>query len=350
MKLPLFLRDSTYESGKSTFIVAEVSANHGQSLEKAKAIIAAASQSGADAVKLQTYTPGTMTIDSLSEPFMIGKGTIWEGKSLYQLYNEAYTPWEWHAELKAEAERLGLIFFSTPFDPTAVDFLESINVNLYKVASFEIVDIPLLQKIAKTGKPVIMSTGMASLSEIDEAVQTLRRGGCPSLALLKCTSAYPAPPEEMNLRTIPHLMQAFDVPVGLSDHTMGIAIPVAAVAIGARIIEKHLTLSRSERTPDSAFSLEPQEFSAMVKAVRETEKALGRVCYELTSKEKDSQVFRRSLFVVRDMAAGEVFTPENLRSIRPGKGLSPKYYNHLIGNKIKKDASAGTPVSWDLLL
>jgi pseudaminic acid synthase len=335
--------------GHPTFIVAEMSANHGQSIQKARAIIAEAARCGADAVKLQTYTPDTITIDCHTEPFMIGRGTLWEGKNLHELYEEAHTPWEWHAELKIEAERQGLFFFSTPFDSSAVDFLEELGVCFYKVSSFEIVDIPLLKRIAATGKPVIMSTGMASLAEIDRAVQTLKSGGCSGLALLKCTSAYPASPEEMNLRTIPHLAEAFGVPAGLSDHTLGFAVPVAAVALGACIIEKHLTLSRKEPGPDSAFSLEPGEFKTMVQAVRETEKALGCVSYALTPGEKAGKVFRRSLFVVQDMAAGECFTPQTVRSIRPGHGLDPKYYDIVLGKKCIKPVKKGTPMSWGLI-
>ncbi len=335
--------------GHPAFIIAEVSANHGHSLERAKSIIAEAARCGADAVKLQTYTPDTLTIDCRAEPFMIGAGTLWEGKNLYELYGEAYTPWEWHAELKAEAEKNGLLFFSTPFDDTAVDFLEELGLEFYKVASFEIVDTALLARIAATGKPVIMSTGMASLAEIDEAVRVLREGGCPGFALLKCTSAYPAPASEMNLRTIPHMAEAFGVPVGLSDHTLGIAAPVAAVALGACIVEKHITLSRSEPGPDSGFSLEPEEFAAMVAAVRETEQALGRVSYAPTKKEQASRVFRRSLFVVRDVVAGEAFTSENVRSIRPGMGLAPKYLNLVLGRRAARDIARGTPLAFDLI-
>ena len=335
--------------GHPTFIIAEMSANHGQSIQKAKEIIAKAAQCGADAIKLQTYTPDTITIDCHTGPFMIGKGTIWEGKNLYELYEEAQTPWEWHAELKTEAERQGLFFFSTPFDHSAVDFLENLGIWFYKVSSFEIIDVPLLKRIAATGKPVIMSTGMASLAEIDKAVQTLNSGGCPGLALLKCTSAYPASPEEMNLKTIPHLAEAFGVPAGLSDHTLGFAVPVAAVALGACIIEKHFTLSRTGPGPDSAFSLEPDEFKAMVHAIRETEKALGCVSYALTPGEKAGKVFRRSLFVVRDMAAGESFTPQTVRSIRPGHGLDPEYYDIVLGKKCIRPVKRGTPMSWDLL-
>ncbi len=346
---PLRLGKRVVGGESPAFIIAELSANHLQSIERARELVAAAHASGADAVKLQTYTPDTMTLDCRSELFAVGHGTIWEGRNLYDLYREAHTPWEWHAELKVEAERRGLVFFSTPFDHTAVDFLEDLGVELYKVASFEVVDIPLLRRIAATSKPVIMSTGMASLAEIDEAVRTLRQGGCPGLALLKCTSAYPAPPEEMNLRTLPHLGQAFGVPVGLSDHTLGIAVPTAATALGACIIEKHFTLSRAQKGPDSEFSLEPHEFKAMVLAVRETEKALGDVSYALTAKEASSRVFRRSLFVVQDIRAGEIFTSDNVRSIRPGHGLAPKHLDLVLGRRAVRDVPKGTPLSFDLI-
>jgi pseudaminic acid synthase len=282
--------------GAAVYIIAEMSANHGQSFEQAVKILEAAQQAGADAVKLQTYTPDTLTIDCDNEYFRIN-GTIWEGKNLYDLYGEAYTPWDWQPKLKEIADGLGLDLFSSPFDPTAVDFLLQMGVPAYKVASFEIVDLPLLRKIAKTGKPIIMSTGMGTLAEIEEAVRTIRVSGGTQLALLKCTSAYPALPDEMNLRTIPHLAQAFDLPVGLSDHTLGIAVPVAAVTLGACIVEKHFTLSRAAGGPDSAFSLEPHEFKMMVEAIRITEKALGTVHYGVSEAEAKSRVFRRSLFV-----------------------------------------------------
>lgn len=331
--------------GEPVYIVAEMSANHNQDFDQAVRILEEAKAAGADAVKLQTYTPDTLTIDCDNEYFRI-KGTIWEGKDLYQLYGEAYTPWEWQTKLKGIADQLGLDLFSTPFDTTAVDFLETMGVPAYKVASFELIDLPLLRKIATTGKPVILSTGMASLSEIDEAVKTLREEGASQIALLKCTSAYPALPADMNLRTIPHLAAAFGVPVGLSDHTPGVAVPVAAVVLGACIIEKHFTLSRADKGPDSEFSLEPQEFKTMVAAVREAEQALGQVCYGLSQKERDSRVFRRSLFVVRDMAAGEEFTEANVRSIRPGHGLHPRYLETILGRRAVCDIKKGTPLSW----
>lgn len=334
--------------GFPAYLVAEMSANHGQEFDQAVKIIEAAKAASADAVKLQTYTPDTLTIDCDNEYFRI-KGTIWEGKNLHDLYGEAYTPWDWQPKLKGIAEGLGLGLFSTPFDSTAVDFLEQIGVPAHKIASFEIVDLPLLRKIAKTGKPIIMSTGMATLAEIEEAVQAVRQAGCTQLVLLKCTSAYPALPDEMNLRTIPHLAQAFDVPVGLSDHTPGIAVPVAAVALGACIIEKHFTLSRSDGGPDSAFSLEPHEFKAMVEAIRVAEKALGAVRYGISAEETKSRVFRRSLFVVKDMKAGEKFTSENVRSIRPGYGLHTRYLDEVLGRRASSDIKRGTPLSWSCL-
>ena len=335
-------------AGHPVYIIAEMSANHGQDFDQALRIIEAAKEAGADAIKLQTYTPDTLTIDCDNEYFRI-KGTIWEGRTLHDLYGEAYTPWEWQPKLKEQADRLGIDLFSTPFDATAVDFLEAMAVPAHKVASFELVDHGLLRTIGATGKPVIMSTGMATLAEIDEAVTVLRQAGCQELALLKCTSAYPAPPEAMNLRTIPHLAESFGVPAGLSDHTLGLAAPVAAVALGACIIEKHFTLSRSQSGPDNSFSLEPAEFKAMVTAVREAEQALGRVSYQLTEKEIASRVFRRSLFVVKEMQAGEMFTAENVRSIRPGHGLKPKYLSAIMGRRSAQDIKKGTPLAWSLI-
>ena len=329
------------------YIVAEMSANHNQQFEQAVRIIEAAKDAGADAVKLQTYTPDTLTIDSQDEMFWKKDG-LWKGKTLYELYGEAYTPWEWQPQLKKIANDLGMDLFSTPFDYTAVDFLEKMDAPAYKVASFELVDLPLLRKIAQTGKPIIMSTGMATLTEIDEAVNAIREAGGNQLALLKCTSAYPAPPEEMNLKTIPHLAEAFGVPVGLSDHTLGSAVSVAAVSLGACIVEKHFTLSRDIPGPDSAFSLEPHEFKKMVDAIRTVEKALGEVSYEITEKQRESRVFRRSLFVVKDIKEGEKFTEENVRSIRPGYGLHTRYLEVILGRKAKNDIAKGTPLSWDL--
>ena len=332
------------------YTVAEMSANHNQDFEQAVKILYAAKEAGADAVKFQTYTPDTLTIKSSDrEYFRIGKGTLWKGKTLYELYSEAYMPWEWQPKLKKIADEIGIDIFSTAFDSTAVDFLEEMGVPVHKVASFEIVDIPLIEKMARTGKPLIISTGMATLSEIEEAVQAARKAGATQIALLKCTSAYPAPPEEMNLRTIPHLAEAFHVPVGLSDHTLGIAVPVAAVALGACMVEKHFTLSRDIPGPDSAFSLEPHEFKAMVKAIRTVEKALGKVRYEVGKREKASRVFRRSLFVVKDIKAGEVFTEENVRSIRPGYGLPPKFLKEVLGRQATCNLKAGTPLEWKMI-
>jgi N-acetylneuraminate synthase len=334
--------------GRPVYIVAEMSANHGQDFEQAVRILHAASESGADAVKLQTYTPDTLTIDCDRDAFRIG-GTIWEGRTLYDLYAEAYTPWDWQPKLKEIAGQLGLDLFSTPFDTSAVDFLEAMGVPAYKVASFEIVDLPLIRRIARTGKPMILSTGMATLAEIDEAVRAARGAGATHIALLKCTSAYPASPEEMNLRTIRHLAEAFGVPVGLSDHTLGIAVPVAAIALGACIVEKHFTLSRRLQGPDSPFSLEPDEFRGMVAAIRDAEQALGGVSYQATEKETESRAFRRSLFVVQDMRAGEPFTEQNLRSIRPGFGLHTRYLSEVLGRHARCDIERGTPVAWDLI-
>jgi N-acetylneuraminate synthase len=333
-------------TGYSVYVVAELSANHNRNFYQAVELIKTAKNIGADAVKLQTYTPDTVTIQSAKECFRIGGGTLWDGHTLYDLYKEAYMPWEWQLKLKAIADEIGIDLFSTAFDLTAVDFLEEIGVPVHKVASFEIVDIPLIEKMARTGKTLIISTGMATLGEIEEAVRAARRAGATQIALLKCTSAYPAPPEEMNLRTMPHMAEAFGVPVGLSDHTLGIAVPVAAVALGACIVEKHFTLSRAIPGPDSAFSLEPHELKAMVEAIRSVEKALGEVHYGVSDRENKSRVFRRSLFVVKDVKAGELFSEENVRSIRPGYGLPPKYLQDVLGRRAIRDIKAGTPLSW----
>ena len=336
-------------SNQATYVVAEMSANHHQDFDQAVRLVHAVKDVGADAVKLQTYTPDTLTIDCDNQHFQIDKGTIWEGRNLYELYGEAYTPWDWQPKLQEIANDLGLELFSTPFDHSAVDFLEEMGVPAYKVASFELIDLPLIRRIARTGKPIIMSTGMATLSEIDEAVHTARQAGATQIALLKCTSAYPALPEEMNLRTISHLSEAFGLPVGLSDHTLGIAVPVTAVALGACLVEKHFTLSRDLPGPDSAFSLEPQEFRAMVEAIRVAETALGEIRYEMTKEETSSRVFRRSLFVVEDMESGEVFTEQNVRSIRPGYGLHTRYLDEVLGRRAACDVEKGTPLGWDLV-
>ena len=336
-------------TGYPVYIIAEMSANHNQDFDQAVRIIEAAKEAGADAIKLQTYSPDTMTIDVHNKFFQI-KGTIWDGKSLYDLYGEAYTPWEWQPKLQKIAEELKLDLFSTPFDQTAVDYLDRFNMPAYKIASFELVDLPLIRHIAKTSKPVIMSTGLASLAEIDEAVKVFRETGGEQIALLKCTSAYPASPEEMNLRTIPNLAETFDVPVGLSDHSFCFEAAIAAVALGACIVEKHFTLSRDARGPDSSFSVEPDELKVMVKAIRNTEKAFGSVNYETTECEKSSTVFRRSLFVVKDMKANSEFTEENVRSIRPGFGLHTRHMGEVLGRKSKKGIAKGTPLDWDLIV
>jgi len=337
-------------SGQPTYVIAEMSANHGQSFDQAVAILHAAKDAGADAVKLQTYTPDTITIASDREEFRIGGGTIWDGRNLHDLYADAYMPWEWQPKLKKLAEDLGMDCFSSAFDSTAVDFLEEMGVPAHKIASFELVDIPLIQKMARTGKPLIMSTGMATVEEIEEALRSAREAGASQIALLKCTSAYPAPAEDMNLRTIPEMARRFGVPVGLSDHTMGIAAPVAAVALGACIIEKHLTLSRSTPGPDSAFSLEPHEFKAMVDAVRIAEESLGEVHFGLSTKEEASRVFRRSLFVVEDVKLGEVFTTANVRSIRPGHGLHTRHLPEILGRSAAREIKRGTPLSWEFVV
>ena len=347
--LEITINGRTIGQDKPTYIIAEISANHNQEFEEAVSLIHAAKEAGADAIKLQTYTSDTMTIDCNNEYFQIGKGTIWEGRSLYDLYGEAYTPWDWQPKLQSIAGDLGMDLFSTPYDFSAVEFLEEMNIPVFKVASFENVDIPLMRRIAKTGKPVIMSTGMATLAEIDEAVTTIREAGCKQLAILKCTSTYPAPPEEMHLRTIPHLRDAFNVPVGLSDHTVATSVPAAAVALGACIIEKHFTLSRETPGPDSSFSLEPAEFKIMVDGIRTTEKALGTIHYGVNEREAHTKVFRRSLFVVEDMKAGEVFNPKNVRSIRPSHGLHTRYIDDVMGHKASKDIARGTPLGWDLV-
>ncbi len=336
-------------AGQPVYVIAEMSANHHQNFDEAVNIIRAAKDAGADAVKLQTYTPDTITIASDRQEFLIGGGTIWDGRNLHQLYAEAYTPWHWQPKLKQVANDFGLDLFSTPFDVTAVDFLEEMNVPAHKLASFELVDIPLIQKIANTGKPMIMSTGMASLQEIEEAVQVARQAGATQIALLKCTSAYPATPEEMNLRTIPELSRYFDVPAGLSDHTLGIAVPVAGVTLGASIIEKHFTISRASKGPDSAFSLEPEEFKAMVAAVRTAERALGEVHFGVTPREAKSRLFRRSLFVVQDVKCGQIFTTDNVHSIRPAQGLHTRYFPEVLGRRAARNIERGTPLSWDLV-
>lgn len=341
--------DRQIGAGEPVYAVAEISANHNHDFDQAVRLIRAAKESGADAVKLQTYTPDTITIESSSPHFRIGGGTLWDGRTLYDLYAQAHTPWEWQPKLKKVADDLGLDLFSSPFDSTAVDFLETMGVPAYKLASCEVVDLPLIRRISRTGKPLIISTGMATIEEIEEALKAAREAGTEQIALLKCTSAYPALPDEMNLRTIPELARRFEVPVGLSDHTMEIAVPIAAVALGASIIEKHLTLSRSPTGPDSSFSLGPDEFKAMVNAVRVAEKALGEIHFGPTESERSSRSFRRSLFVVRDVSLGDAFTEENVRSIRPGHGLHTRHLLQIVGKRAARNIERGTPLSWDLV-
>jgi N-acetylneuraminate synthase len=341
--------DRNIGPGNPVYIIAELSANHNQDLQRAVSLIDAGKEAGADAIKLQTYTPDTITIRSDREPFQIRGGTLWDGRTLHDLYGEAFTPWEWHAELQQKALSCGLDFFSSPFDASAVDFLETLNVPAYKIASPELVDIPLIQKAASTGKPLIMSTGMATSEEIEEAITAARTAGAQQIALLKCTSAYPSKPQEMNLSMIPALAERFGVPVGLSDHSLGIAVPIAAVALGARIIEKHLTLSRSAKGPDSEFSLEPHEFKAMVEAVRTAEQAIGRPEFRVGEKEKATRAFRRSLFVVENVKKGDLFNATNVRSIRPGNGLHTRHLQEIFGQRAACDIERGTPLRWDLV-
>ncbi len=333
---------------EGTYIIAEMSANHAGSIEYAKEIIHAARESGADAIKLQTYTPDTLTIDCDSPYFQISGGT-WAGDNLYQLYGKAYTPWGWHQILKEEAEKIGLDFFSTPFDNTAVDFLEEIGVEFYKIASFELVDIPLLEYVASKGKPIIMSTGMSTLAEIDEAVRAIRSQGCHRLCLLRCASAYPAITDEMNLKTMQNMAETFNVPVGLSDHSMGSVGAVTAVALGAKIIEKHFCLDRSIENPDASFSMNPAEFKQMVNDIRQAEKAIGHIAYGPTKQEISNTVFRRSVFCVKDIKKGEELTEENIRIIRPGYGLAPKFYREVLGQSALCDIKRGTPLKFDMI-
>jgi len=335
---------------KPVYIIAELSANHRQSFEHAVKTIEAARDAGADAIKLQTYTPDTITLESDSELFRISEGSLWAGRTLYDLYNEAFMPWEWQPKLKKIANELKLDLFSSPFDESAVDFLERMDVPAYKIASFELVDLPLIRRVAATGKPVILSTGMGALAEIEEAVAAARSAiGFGGLALLKCTSAYPALPEDMNLRTIPDLCRRFGVPVGLSDHTTGVAVPVSAVTFGACIVEKHLTLSRADGGPDASFSLEPKEFSEMAQAVRAAQRSLGNVQYGALESEEGSRSFRPSLFITEDLMAGTILSPENVKSLRPAFGLAPKHFEAVLGRPVNKDVKRGTPLQWDLL-
>ncbi|MDO9227508.1 MAG: pseudaminic acid synthase [Pseudomonadota bacterium] len=330
------------------FLIAEMSGNHNQSLARALEIVAAAARAGAHALKIQTYTADTMTLDLDEGEFHI-EHPLWGGQSLHRLYQQAYTPWEWHRPIFERARELGMLAFSTPFDETAVDFLEALEVPAYKIASFENTDLPLIRKVAATGKPMIISTGMATVAELDESVRAARSAGCRDLVLLKCTSTYPATPENSNLLTLPHLRDLFACAVGLSDHTMGLGAAVASVALGATVIEKHFTLRRADGGVDATFSLEPEEFAQLRVESERAWQALGQVRYGPSEAEKNSLVFRRSLYVVRDMRAGEAFSPANLRAIRPGLGLAPGQIDILLGKKVARDVPAGTPASWDLL-
>lgn len=332
------------------FIIAEMSGNHNQSLERALEIVETAAKAGANALKIQTYTADTMTLNEAKDDFMIHDSkSIWKNKSLYELYQEAYTPWEWHQPIFERCKQLGMIGFSSPFDETAVDFLESLNVPCYKIASFECTDLPLIRKVARTKKPMIISTGMCSAAEIEEAVNAAREAGSEDLILLKCTSTYPASPENINISTIPHMKDLFQCQIGLSDHTMGSGVAVASVALGATIIEKHFTISRKDGGVDASFSLEPHELEALVTETKRAWQSLGKVQYGPSDAEKSSGKYRRSLYVTQDMKAGEILTKENLRVIRPGYGLPPKYYDIVLGKTVVRDVEKGTPVSWDIL-
>ena len=335
---------------KKPLIIAEMSGNHNQSLERALAIVDAAAKAGADAIKLQTYTADTMTLDiSAGEFFIEDKNSLWKGESLYHLYQKAYTPWEWHKPIFDRCKELGILGFSTPFDATAVDFLEELDVPCYKIASFENIDLPLIKKVARTGKSMIVSTGMASLAELDDLVRTARENGCTDLTLLKCTSSYPATPEGTNLLTIPHMRELFGCKVGLSDHTLGIGAAVASVALGATAIEKHFTLARADGGVDSAFSMEPEEMAQLVRECETVAQALGSISYEVQAQERKSLQFRRSLYIVEDMKKGDVITEKNMRSIRPGLGLSPKYYDIVLGKRMNRDVKSGTGLAWDMI-
>jgi pseudaminic acid synthase len=325
-----------------------MSANHAGDINRAIEIIHAAKESGADCIKIQTYTPDTMTIDCNNKYFKIESGT-WAGYNLYELYGKAYTPWEWQPRLKEEADKIGIDFLSTPFDKTSVDFLEDIGIEFYKIASFELVDIPLIKYIASKKKPIIMSTGMASLGEIEEAINAVKGEGNTNISILKCTSSYPAKYEEMNLKTIPNFKDTFNVPVGLSDHSLGSTASIVAVSLGASIIEKHFCISRDIENPDSSFSMEPNEFKKMVKSIREAEESLGKINFELTKSEKNNKIFSRSIFAVKDIEEGELISDNNIKIIRPGYGLKPKYYSEVVGKKANTAIKRGTPISWDTI-
>lgn len=337
-------------TGCAPFVIAEMSGNHNQSLERALEIVEAAARTGAHALKIQTYTPDTMTLDLDEREFHISDpNSLWAGTSLYKLYGEAYTPWEWHKPIFDRARELGIIAFSTPFDDTAVDFLESLDVPCYKIASFENTDLPLIRRVAATGKPLIISTGMASIAELDDTVRAAREAGCHDLILLKCTSTYPATAENTNILTIPHLRELFGCEVGLSDHTMGVGVSVASVALGTSVIEKHFTLNRADGGVDSTFSMEPAEMAQLVLETERAWQALGKVSYGVTEAEKKSIQFRRSLYIVKDLKAGDVLTTENVRAIRPGLGLPTKYLNQVLNMKIFQDVRVGTPLNWNML-
>lgn len=347
---PIQVAHHTISSGHRPFVIAEMSGNHNQSLERALEIVDAVADAGAQALKLQTYTPDTITFNGSSEEFYIRDNqSLWADKNLYKLYKEAYTPWEWHKPIFDHARKRGMVAFSSPFDLTAVDFLESLDVPLYKIASFENTDHILLKKVAQTGKPVIMSTGVASVADLDESVKVLRDNGCRDLVLLKCTSTYPSTPESTNLNTIPHMRELFQVPVGLSDHTMGVGAAVAAVALGAVVLEKHVTLRRADGGVDSAFSLEPDELKNLVVESERAFLAMGQVNYTLTPKECNSLQFKRSLYVVQSVKVGDPFTPDNVRSIRPANGLHTRYYEQILGKVATQDIPAGTALSWNLI-
>jgi N-acetylneuraminate synthase len=332
------------------FIIAEMSGNHNQSLDRALEIVEAASTAGAHALKLQTYTADTITLDVKEGDFFINKdNSLWKGSSLHDLYKIAYTPWEWHEPIMQRAKELGIICFSSPFDETAVDYLEDLNVPAYKIASFEIIHLPLIKKVASTGKPMIISTGLASIAEIDETIQTIREAGCDQIVLLKCTSNYPATPEDSNVLTIPHMRELFSCEVGLSDHTMGVGAAVAAVAHGASVIEKHFTLRRSDGGVDSAFSLEPEEMNQLVVETERAWQSLGKITYGVSEAERSSLAFRRSLYIAENMKKGEVLNEKNLRIIRPGLGLKPKYYSILLGRKVNQDLKKGTAMNWEYI-
>lgn len=350
MKKKIKIGNRYVGEGERTFLVAEISANHLQDYGRAEAIIRAAKEAGADAVKLQTYTPDTITLDCDNDYFQITQGTIWDGTTLHKLYEQAYTPWEWQPKLMELANGLGMECFSSPFDATAVDFMREMDMPAYKVASFEINDIPLIRRIARIGKPVIFATGIAYLEDIERALAVCKEEGNEQAILLKCTSTYPSPYEDMNLKVIPHMAETFDCLAGLSDHSMGTAVAVASVALGAKMVEKHLTLSRSDGGPDAAFSMEPEEFRKMAEEIRIVEKALGRVTYDLTEKQKKSREDGRSLFVVKDIKAGEALTEENVRSIRPAFGMHTMYYDEIIGKKARTDIAKGTPLDWKYIV